>query len=39
MFGQLSVTIIGGNFQRDTDTFGKMELFVYSKILAGEHAQ
>lgn len=39
MLGQLSVTIIGGHFNRDTDTFGKMELFVYTKLLAGEYAQ
>lgn len=39
MFGQLSVTIGSGQFNRDTDTFGKMELFVYTKLLAGEHTQ
>lgn len=39
MFGQLAVTIANGQFNRNTDTFGKMELFVYTKLLAGEHTQ
>ena len=33
------MTIVGGQFNRSTDTFGKMELYIYAKLLAGEHSQ